>query len=51
MSLSKMVTQSSDLQQDLQRAVHSLKAKTAEIEVLEAQQDELNRRLMVEYYP
>ena len=47
MSLSKMVSQSSDTQQDLERTKHSLQAKLAEIEVLENQQDELNRRLMV----
>ena len=51
MSLSKMVSQSSDTQQDLERTKHSLQAKLAEIEVLENQQDELNRRLMVWQLP
>ena len=50
MSLSKLMTESSDLQRELQRANHDLQAKTAEIDVLETQQDELNKRLMVRYH-
>ena len=44
------MTESSDLQKELQRANHDLQAKTAEIDVLETQQDELNKRLMVRYH-
>ncbi|XP_067935057.1 golgin subfamily A member 3-like [Watersipora subatra] len=47
MALSKLMTESSDLQRELQKAEHDLRAKSAQVEVLETQQDELNRRLTV----
>lgn len=47
MAVGKLMTESSELQRELQIKEHDLKAKVAEIAVLETQQDELNKRLMV----
>jgi len=47
MSLSKMVTQSSDLERQFQQAQHDLEAKVAEVQVLETQHSEMKKRLVV----
>ena len=47
MALGKLMTESSDLQRELQKTEHDLQAKIAEVGVLETQQEELNKRLMV----
>ncbi|KAF6021807.1 GOLGA3 [Bugula neritina] len=47
MALGKLMSDSSDLQRELQKAEHDLKAKVAEVSVLETQQADLNKRLVV----